>query len=118
MDQELLEKSERLFFRYGIRSVSMDDIARELGISKKTLYQWVENKEDLLQRVVEHRHCQEEADMERLRSEARDAMDALIRMGRYGAKAFAEVSPNFLYDVQKYYPSSSSAAWSRTWNGA
>ncbi len=82
----------------------MDDIARELGISKKTLYQWVENKEDLLQRVIEHRHCREEADMERMRAEAHDAMDALIRMGRYGAKAFGEVSPNFLFDVQKYYP--------------
>ena len=43
--QEILNKTESLFMRYGIKSVTMDDIARELGISKKTLYQYVDNKQ-------------------------------------------------------------------------
>lgn len=104
MQEQLLSKADQLFRRYGIRSVSMDDIARELGVSKKTLYQLVENKEDLLARILENQQCEEREEMERLQSEAENALDALVKMGRYGARMFSELSPTFLYDMQKYYP--------------
>jgi len=42
--QQILEKAEELYLKIGIKSVSMDDLARSLGISKKTLYQYVENQ--------------------------------------------------------------------------
>ena len=44
----ILEKSDELFNRYGIRSVSMDDIASQLGMSKKTLYQYYADKDELV----------------------------------------------------------------------
>ncbi|MFM8450341.1 MAG: TetR/AcrR family transcriptional regulator, partial [Haliscomenobacter sp.] len=49
--QQILEKAEGLFMRLGVKSVSMDDVARELGISKKTLYQYFPTKEDLIVRT-------------------------------------------------------------------
>ena len=47
------EKAEELFMQYGIRSVSMDDIAAQLGMSKKTLYHYVNDKDKLVDDVVD-----------------------------------------------------------------
>jgi AcrR family transcriptional regulator len=48
----ILEKAHEMFMRYGIRSVSMDDIAAQLGVSKKTLYQYYTDKEELVNAVL------------------------------------------------------------------
>lgn len=50
--QYILEESSKLFLRYGIKSLSMDDIARQLGVSKKTLYQYFSDKKELVQSVM------------------------------------------------------------------
>jgi AcrR family transcriptional regulator len=48
--QDILEKVSLLYRKYGIKSITMDDVAKELGISKKTLYQYVSDKKDLYKR--------------------------------------------------------------------
>ncbi len=48
----IIKKSGELFARYGIKSVTMDDIARELGISKKTLYAHFDSKNDLIELLI------------------------------------------------------------------
>ena len=56
MDQDLidiLEKVRELFFKYGVRSVSMEDICRETGISKKKLYLFVSSKNELVEKLLE-----------------------------------------------------------------
>ncbi len=50
---KIIRDSVELFMKFGIRSVSMDDIARELAISKKTLYQYFSNKADLIAKILE-----------------------------------------------------------------
>ena len=49
----ILKKVRQLYRKYGIQSVTMDDVSHELGISKKTLYQYVQDKDDLVHKVVE-----------------------------------------------------------------
>ena len=49
-EQQLIEGAMSIFMRYGIKSVNMDDVARQLGVSKKTLYLHFKDKEDLLSR--------------------------------------------------------------------
>ena len=51
---KIIEGAIRLFNKYGIRSVSMDDLSRELGMSKKTVYQFVNNKSDLVEKMLEY----------------------------------------------------------------
>ena len=46
------EQAKNLFMKYGIRSVSMDDIAVGLGISKKTIYQWYKDKDELVDAII------------------------------------------------------------------
>ena len=101
---KLIEKAGELFMRIGIRSVSMDDIARELGISKKTLYQTVENKEELVQLVLEEDTRQDLCIMTDNRHEAADAIDEFLRNSRYFIREMRKVSPTAMHDLRKYYP--------------
>lgn len=101
--EQILLQSEQLFMRYGIRSVTMDDISRELGISKKTLYQHVENKSDLIEQIFTLRCQQDEEVMSRIRIEASNAIEELIQIGRYLIGQLRQLSPTTRYDLQKYY---------------
>ena len=91
--------------RYGIRSITMDDIARELGISKKTLYQYVENKSDLIEHIFQDRISCEKEIMEKIREESVDAVDEMLQVGRYFTRELRQISPTVMYDLQKYYRS-------------
>ncbi|MEM8907001.1 MAG: TetR/AcrR family transcriptional regulator [Bacteroidota bacterium] len=101
--QIMLNKVAELFMRYGIKSVSMDDISRTLGISKKTLYQYVDNKADLLQQTFQQHIDEDIQTMERIVAESTDAIDELLNIAKYVTQSLRELSPNTLYDLQKYY---------------
>jgi len=103
LDNRILIKAESLFLRYGIKSVSMDDIARELGISKKTLYQSVENKKDLLMQVIQAHVTAELEAMTTIQTEAADAIDEMLRVTQYVLPTLRQMSPTVVYDMQKYY---------------
>lgn len=101
--ERILIKVEEMFMRYGIKSVTMDDISRDLGISKKTLYQVVGNKAELLQLVFQ-RHIEEEiAAMEVIVKESKDAIEEILKIAEYITQLLREMSPKVLYDLQKYY---------------
>lgn len=102
-EQQVLEKSGELFMRYGIRSVSMDDIARTLGISKKTLYQLVDNKADLIRRIYTEQMQCEESEMVAIRQRATDAIDEILQVGLYVIRELRLISPTTVYDMKKYY---------------
>lgn len=100
----IMLKAEALFMRYGLRSVSMDDLTRELGISKKTLYQYFESKEDLvLQAIQRHQTCERDTILQLMR-QAQDPMHELLLIARHFIAQFQHVSPATIYDLKKYYP--------------
>lgn len=104
LKQHILKKSYELFMRYGIKSVTMDDIARELGMSKKTLYQYVDNKSDLIEQIF-HQHTEEEKTaIEQIRRSSADAVDEILKIARYVVEQLRELSSTTVYDLQKYYP--------------
>ena len=101
--QQILHKAGELFMRYGIKSVSMDDLARELGISKKTLYQYVENKADLIQQIFQEKIELEKQIMKEIRLSSVDAIDEILKIARYVTEELRQISPTTMYDLQKYY---------------
>ena len=110
-DEEIKEKilsgAELLFMKYGTRSISMDDIARQLGISKKTVYQHFEDKEDLITSVSQAHFEREKVQYREVKENSRDAIDELFRISGCLRKDFEDINPTLLYDIQKYHP--------RTW---
>ncbi len=89
--------------RYGFKSVTMSDIARELGISKKTLYQFVDNKNDLILKVVKARIKDEEAKVSKIHEEAKDAIDEMLAISFHVNQNLKTINPAAIFDLQKYY---------------
>lgn len=102
--KQIMRRAESLFMRYGIKSVSMDDIARELGISKKTLYQFFENKEDLILKTIESHLQDEVCDMDLIISHATNALQEIMLLARHIIGQFQELTSSVVYDLKKYYP--------------
>lgn len=102
---EILENISEIFIRYGVRSSSMDDIARYLKMSKKTLYGMFENKNDVVDKVVEYRKSVGELYIDSLNMSNIDPIPYLYRkMVDAGMKFTSQAVSSNLFDVKKYHP--------------
>ena len=98
-----LKRVEEMFFRYGIKSVTMDDVSRELGISKKTLYQFVENKNDLVLKVIERHIEEEKTNSACMSDDAADALEEMFNVIKHVNEEMGQMKSNIVYDMQKYH---------------
>jgi len=107
MEQKLnyiLAKSYELFNKYGIRSITMDDVCRELGISKKTLYDYIENKEDLVRKFVENDRLQRQEAFQQILNKHYNAIEELFEVHKLIKQMINEYNPSTEFDLKKYYP--------------
>jgi len=102
--KEIIEKVSVLYMKYGIKSVTMDDVARELGISKKTLYQYFTDKDDLVKKVVDYQMDRQHECMKDFASAKVNAIEELLMVSKLIADFLKSVNPSVTYDIQKYYP--------------
>ena len=101
--ERILNKAEELFLQYGIRSVSMDDIANNVGMSKKTLYQYFADKDELVDAVVDGHITGLQVDCLSCREDAKDAIhEIFITMERI-MEEFSNMNPMLLYDLEKFH---------------
>ncbi len=103
----ILKAAHELFYSYGIRSITMDDIARHLSISKKTIYLFFNDKHQIVEEA-----CRRDLDShtEKIHQIAKNAKDAIIEILNtmdFLGDMFSKMNPNLIYDLQKYHP----AAW-------
>ena len=102
--EDILDKVSMLYRKYGIKSVTMDDVAKELGISKKTLYQYVSDKTDLVAKAVDHtRQCNFDSFRQQAETQ-RNAIEELIDVSQHVNAIMKDHSPSYKYDLKKYYP--------------
>jgi AcrR family transcriptional regulator len=100
---KILDTSQDLFRKYGIRSVTMNDIASSLGMSKKTLYVHIDNKRDLVSKMMK-RHIQEDQQMcLTIQKGAVNALDELIKVSLYVQDQVKDINPALIFDLQKYH---------------
>ena len=100
----ILKKVRELYRKYGIRSVTMDDVSHELGISKKTLYQYVHDKDDLVHKVVEMEISYRKERMNITCSDDKNAIEQLLEIARCISNMLKDYSAASEYDLKKYYP--------------
>jgi TetR/AcrR family transcriptional regulator, cholesterol catabolism regulator len=101
--ERILIKAEEVFLRYGIRSVSMDDLATQLGMSKKTLYQAFTEKDELILEIVKIYTERSRMDCESVRAISKDAIhENLLTMQRV-MEDLSNMNPVVLYDLQKFH---------------
>ncbi|MDZ7879764.1 MAG: TetR/AcrR family transcriptional regulator [Saprospiraceae bacterium] len=105
MKDNIVLKSRNLFLKYGIKSVAMDDIARELGISKKTLYQHFETKNDIIKMVAEYNLANDSKMVAQIQATAKDAIDEMFLVASHVIDEIRSIqSPTLIFDLQKYHP--------------
>ena len=105
-EKRILEVSGNMFFKHGIRSITMDDIASTLGISKKTIYIYYKDKKSLVKSFTIRELKQHEKEMLKFRKGSHDSIDEMIQLMNHLGNFFSRVNPSVFYDLQKYHPES------------
>lgn len=100
----ILEKTGEIFLKFGFKSVTMDDIANDLGISKKTIYQYFKNKEDLIAQVVAIIHQDLIAKIDYVCSLEFNAIEENFEIKKIFKNLFKEADSSPMHQLQKYYP--------------
>ena len=101
--QEYIKKVCDMFTNYGIRSVTMDDVARELGISKKTLYLHFKDKSELVGIILNKEFTEKADEFEKAMENRENAIEELFEYYKVQIRILTNQKPNFIYDLKKYY---------------
>ncbi len=102
--REILQAARDMFSEYGIRSVSIDDICKAVGISKKTLYQYFDNKAELVESLLMHEIEDVMKDVEGVKEQAANAIQALLLVSKTICRLSMHKKPSAAFDLKKYYP--------------
>jgi len=103
-EKKIIEGAAHIFMKLGIKSVNMDDIARNLGVSKKTLYRFVRDKEELVRRAIDM-HCdREDFAMNSICAKGLNAIDESFEMMLFILELLKNIHPSIMFDMQKYHP--------------
>ncbi len=101
--ERILIKARELFIQYGIRSVSMDDIANNLGMSKKTLYQFFADKDELVDAVVEGHVADIQEQCLECRRHSKDAVHEIFLTMENITGLLSNMNPMLLFDMEKFH---------------
>jgi AcrR family transcriptional regulator len=99
----IIEKSLELFQKYGIKSVTMDDLSMELGMSKKTLYQYFNDKNDLVKKVITYEFEKKLSVFNSIMNGPGNAIDHLVAANNFILGEQKSHRPSLIFDLQKYF---------------
>jgi TetR/AcrR family transcriptional regulator, cholesterol catabolism regulator len=106
MKERILQKANDLFRRYGFKSITMDEIATQLGASKKTIYQYFSDKDELVEAVVKQTIDYAQQTCENNRVNSKDAVHELIQAMDFVQQIFSGMNPAMMYDLERFHPHS------------
>jgi len=104
MEQKIVEKSTELFLNLGFKSVTMDEIASALGVSKKTIYKYFNNKTDLVNAVSNHVFDSISCGIDHICHLNMNPIDELFSIKRFVMEHLKDEKSSPQYQLQKYYP--------------
>ncbi|MEN9447190.1 MAG: hypothetical protein RJA25_480 [Bacteroidota bacterium] len=106
ISDKIFEKARSLFFSAGVRNTTMDDIAKELGISKKTLYKEFETKADLVRFCVEHELKQSEETFQSISKKTTNAIEELLQIVAHNKEELQQFHTSIMHDLMKHFQDS------------
>lgn len=102
--KEIIAQATAVYLKYGIKSVTMDEMARQLGISKKTLYSFVADKNELVEQCVLMSHADEVCRIADISTRYTNAIDEILEISRSVAGELKRIHPSIFFDLAKYHP--------------
>ncbi len=103
----ILKGAEELFFKYGIKSITMDDIAKHLAMSKKTIYQFYADKNEMVETLMKERLKEDKCELSEIQEKSENVIVEVFNTMKHMSVMFSSLNPNVFYDLQKYH----SKAW-------
>lgn len=100
----IIEEASNLFFKNGIKSITMLDIANYLGISKRTLYENFKDKEELLEYCLKVSIERADKETNDLITQSENVIDALMRVYARSLNENYNINKSVVYDLRKYHP--------------
>lgn len=104
--ENIMEVATALFRQLGVRTVTMDDIAHQAGVSKKTIYQIFEDKEALVYEAFSAFLEKEEEVLRKIIGEENDVIQHFVRISKFMKEQYADMNPLILNEIRRYYPKS------------
>jgi TetR/AcrR family transcriptional regulator, cholesterol catabolism regulator len=99
----MLERIREMFLEFGLKNLNMDEISRKLGISKKTLYRYVDSKESLIEKVFEFENLKWNKFFEELSQQSYNAIERLFRVSLRVHEEMKDINPMLMFELKKYY---------------
>lgn len=104
--ERILKEADGLFCKFGIKRITMDDIARELGISKKTIYQHFKDKNELVYILIQEMLEMNMKVMDTRTANAANAIEEVFLVVTHLQEMLSKTNPMIFYDLHKYHPES------------
>ncbi len=104
MKDRIKQKAHDLFMHFGVRSITMDEIALQMGVSKKTIYQYYTDKDELVDAVMIDKINYNQNCCIKDRQSAKDAIHEVFLAIDMMQEMFENMNPSILFELEKYYP--------------
>ena len=102
--EKILSASAVLFSQYGFKTITMDDIARRAGISKKTLYQHFANKDEVVtESVIWHKNNMG-SNCANIMSQSENGIEAMVKVLAFFDDMHKRINPMAIFEMQRFYP--------------
>lgn len=103
MEEQILEEFKQLVFKKGIKSVSIDELSRQLKISKKTIYQYFKSKDQLIEKLLKKHLDVHKNSIEKIHNESEDVIKELLLIMQCSSYMLTQINPQVFEDLQLYY---------------
>lgn len=108
LKERILTEADELFCKFGVKRITMDDIAKQLGMSKKTIYQHFKDKNELVYVLIQNMLDMQMKAMDANTAKAGNAVEEVFLVVTHLQQMLSKMNPMIFYDLQKYHP--------ETWN--
>jgi TetR/AcrR family transcriptional regulator, cholesterol catabolism regulator len=102
--QRILDVATEQFARFGVRTITMEDLARQVGISKKTIYQEFEDKKDLVKEVFARILEEDRRRLAFIAEQGDGVIEHLVQTSKMMRERLTSINPLVILEVQKYFP--------------
>jgi len=102
--EKIIAGARKMFIKFGIRGITMDFIAEQLGVSKRTIYENFKDKDELLMHCIDVGMKEQSSKNEELIRNSENIIEATFKFIKNSIETFNTINPLFFFDIEKYYP--------------
>lgn len=101
---KILKGAEELIFKYGIKNITMDDIARHLSMSKKTIYKFYKEKDEIVHSLMQLSIEDDKCRFKKIYDNSQNVVEEVFEMMKEMREVFSKINPIVFHELNKYYP--------------